>query len=99
LKKEHEAVRQETVRTILAEQKFNVDILSIKKETDELNNVSTVKPVKQGHPWDEPQVSLIERCPHFTGQLALRTAFWNQRGVLISQDVLISQGRYSQVSL
>jgi hypothetical protein len=38
----------------------------------------TVKPVKWGHPWDEPKVSLIERCPHFTGQLALRTVVWDQ---------------------
>jgi hypothetical protein len=40
--------------------------------------VSTVKPVKQGHPWDVPKVSLIERCSHFTGQFALRTAVWDQ---------------------
>jgi hypothetical protein len=27
--------------------------------------------------WDEPKVSLIEKC-HFRGQLALRTAVWDQ---------------------
>jgi hypothetical protein len=27
---------------------------------------------------DKPKVSLIQRCPHFRGQLALRTAFWDQ---------------------
>ncbi|KAL8610621.1 hypothetical protein ACOMHN_006340 [Nucella lapillus] len=37
LKKEHEKVRQETVKIILAEQKLNSDIASIKKDTDELN--------------------------------------------------------------
>ncbi|XP_076462659.1 uncharacterized protein LOC143295010 isoform X2 [Babylonia areolata] len=37
LKKEHEKVRQETVKIILAEQKLNADIVTIKKDTDELN--------------------------------------------------------------
>jgi hypothetical protein len=40
--------------------------------------IHTVKPVKYGHPWDEPEVSLIQRCPHFKGQFALRTAVWDQ---------------------
>jgi hypothetical protein len=39
---------------------------------------STVKPVKKCHPWDVPKVSLIERCPHFTKQFALRTAVWDK---------------------
>jgi hypothetical protein len=42
------------------------------------NNNSTVEPVKQVHPWDEPKVSLIQRCPAFTGQFALRTTVWDQ---------------------
>jgi hypothetical protein len=42
------------------------------------NFLTTVKPVKLGQSWDKPKVSLIERCPHFTGQLALRTAVWDQ---------------------
>ncbi|CAL1541341.1 unnamed protein product [Lymnaea stagnalis] len=37
LKKEHERVRQETVKIILGEQKFNNDISIIKRDTDELN--------------------------------------------------------------
>jgi hypothetical protein len=37
-----------------------------------------VKPVKYGHPWDKPKVSLIKRCPHFTGQFALKTEVWDQ---------------------
>jgi hypothetical protein len=34
--------------------------------------------VKNLHPWDEPKVSLIQRCHRFTGQFALRTAIWDQ---------------------
>ncbi|KAH9488741.1 hypothetical protein Btru_059318 [Bulinus truncatus] len=37
LKKEHEKVRQETVKIILGEQKLNNDVTVIKKDTDELN--------------------------------------------------------------
>ena len=39
LKKEHEKIRQETVKIILAEQKLNNDIVTIKKDTSELNKV------------------------------------------------------------
>ncbi|KAI8774032.1 microtubule-associated protein futsch, partial [Biomphalaria glabrata] len=37
VKKDHEKVRQETVKIILGEQKFNNDISIIKRDTDELN--------------------------------------------------------------
>jgi hypothetical protein len=49
-------------------------------------------------PWDEPQVSLIQRCPYFRVHFAPTTAVWNQRryflGVRISQDGLMLQGCY-----
>jgi hypothetical protein len=39
---------------------------------------NTVKPVKYGHPWGEPNVSPILRCPHFRMRFALKTAVWDQ---------------------
>lgn len=43
LKKEHEKVRQETVKVILGEQKLQVEVQGIKKETDELSKVNKIK--------------------------------------------------------
>jgi hypothetical protein len=37
----------------------------------------TVKPVKRGHSWYKPKVSLIERFPHSGVQCALRTPVWD----------------------
>jgi hypothetical protein len=36
-----------------------------------------VKPVKSGHLWDEPRMSLIRRCHHRV-QFALKTGVWDQ---------------------
>jgi hypothetical protein len=62
-------------------------------------HVATVKPVKQGHPRDEPEVSLITGVLISGCNLHWKQQFGTSWGVLIWQDVLISQGCYSQVSL
>jgi hypothetical protein len=40
LKKEHEKVRQETVKVILGEHKLHDELKAIKRETEELNKVT-----------------------------------------------------------
>lgn len=40
LKKDHEKIRQETVKVILEEQKLQNDLVAIKRESDELKKVS-----------------------------------------------------------
>jgi hypothetical protein len=72
----------------------------------------TVKPVKWGHPWKEPKVTLIQRCPLLhcfpirlycvedSYGFRMRTALWDQmRCPRFTGIALISQGCYSQVSL
>ena len=53
----------------------------------------TVEPLYFGHPWDR-KVSLIERCPHFKGQMYNILMFGTAQAVLIRGVSLFQECPY-----